>query len=289
MIWRARLAALAGLAIILLFFSPQSRAETLLERGTYLMRGIVACGNCHTPQGPNGPLPGMELAGGLKFDEPPFTAYGSNITPDPETGIGAWTDAQIVVAIREGKRPDGSIIGPPMPIGLYRGMSDRDAQAIVAYLRALPPVRNMVPKSDYRIPLPTSYGPPLGAVPEVSRDDKLTYGAYLAGPLGHCVECHTPFVNGRPDLENSLGAGGFEMHGPWGTSIAANITPDSDTGLGSWSAADIKRAITQGVRPDGARLAPPMAFSYYATMSEADLDAIVTFLGALRPIRNAVR
>lgn len=76
-------------------------AETPLERGRYLMQFIVACGNCHTPQGPNGPLVGMELAGGLRFEEPPFSAVAPNITPDKATGIGHWTDAQVVTAIRD--------------------------------------------------------------------------------------------------------------------------------------------------------------------------------------------
>lgn len=115
-----------------------ANAESRLERGRYLMQSIVACGNCHTPQGPDGPMSGMELAGGLKIEDKPFTAIASNITPDRETGIGKWTDAQIITAIREGRRPDGSIIGPPMPIGLYRGMSDNEARAIVACLRSLP-------------------------------------------------------------------------------------------------------------------------------------------------------
>src|SRR3546814_6415100 len=81
---------------------------------SYLMDSIVACGNCHTPRGPDGPLPGMALAGGLELSLPGFVAYAPNITPDQETGIGGWTDAETITAIREGKRPDGSIIGPPM-------------------------------------------------------------------------------------------------------------------------------------------------------------------------------
>lgn len=120
-------------------------AQTPLERGRYLMQAVVACGNCHTPQGPKGPEPGKELAGGLPFDEPGFKAFASNITPDADTGIGRWTDAQIVSAIREGKRPDGSLIGPPMPFEQYRHLSDRDAAAIVAYLRSVPPVKNTSP------------------------------------------------------------------------------------------------------------------------------------------------
>ncbi len=255
-----------------------ARAETLLERGTYLVEGIVACGNCHTPQGPDGPLPGMDLAGGLLFDLEGMTAYSANITPDVETGIGGWSDAEIITAIREGRRPDGSIIGPPMPFSLYRNISDRDAQAIVAYIRAQKPVKNTPPKSVYAFPLPPAYGPPVGSVAEVPRDDKLAYGAYLAGPLGHCIECHSPMSPQGPDWEHQLGAGGFEFPGPWGVSVSPNITP---AGLAEWSDAAIKTVITQGLRPDGSRLLPPMPVTYYAKMTEADLDALVAYLRSL--------
>jgi mono/diheme cytochrome c family protein len=256
-------------------------AETRLERGRYLMNGIVACGNCHTPQGPNGPLAGKELAGGLPFVEKPFTAYASNITPDKATGIGAWTDAQIITAIREGKRPDGTLIGPPMPIGLYRGLSDNDVAAIVAYLRSVPAVANPVPKSEYRMPLPPSYGPPVGSVPDVSPADKLAWGRYLAGPAGHCMECHsTPGPQGAPDLANQLGAGGMVFTGPWGTSVASNLTPK---GLAGYTDAALKKVITTGVRPDGSKLKPPMGTAYYARMSAPDLDAVVAYLRSLPP------
>ena len=147
----------------------------------------------------------MELAGGLVIEDPEFTVVTPNITQDPETGIGAWSDQEIITAIREGRRPDGSIIGPPMPIGLYREMSDQDVGALVAYLRAVPPVRNAVPRAEYPFPLPESYGGPVGRVAEVARDDPAAYGAYLAGPLGHCIECHTPLVDGRADFAARLG------------------------------------------------------------------------------------
>ena len=157
--------------------------------------------------------PGAELSGGFRFNDDSFTAYSQNITPDPETEIGKWTDAQIVTAIREGKRPDGSIIGPPMPIGMYHGMSDDDVRALVAYLHNVKPVKNAVPKSDYRMPLPAAYGPPLTSGPAVSDADPVKYGAYLAGPLAHCMECHTPRGPKGPDMEN-LGAGGNVFKGP---------------------------------------------------------------------------
>ena len=276
--WFSILRAFAALLAAAAFGS--AHAETPLERGRYLTQTIVACGNCHTPQGPNGPLAGKTLAGGLQIDHPPaFTAYGANITPDKATGIGSWTDAQIVTAIREGKRPDGSLIGAPMPIELYRGLSDRDVRAIVAYLRTVAPVENKPPKSVYQVPLPASYGPPVGKVPDVPRKDLVAYGRYLAGPAGHCIECHsTPGADGRPDYEKRLGAGGMSFNGPWGVSVAPPITPAN---LQRYSDAQLKTIITTGVRPDGSRLKPPMAVPYYAGMSAADLNALVAYLRTL--------
>ncbi len=235
--------------------APSGATEALFERGDYLINGIVACGNCHTPQGPDGPLPGMELAGGLVIQEPEFTVVTPNITPDPETGIGRWSDEQIVAAIREGRRPDGSVIGPPMPIGLYRQMADRDALALVVYLRQVPPVRNAVPRTEYAFALPASYGQPVGAVPS---DDPVAWGTYLAGPLGHCIECHTPIGESGADYAHRLGAGGNQYLGPWGKSISANITADPQEGIGAWTDAEIKRAITEGIGRDGTPLKPPM-------------------------------
>jgi mono/diheme cytochrome c family protein len=268
-------------ATILFTMSSAAIAETPLERGTYLMQSIVACGNCHTPKGPTGDIPGMELAGISSFEDiPAFTAHSPNLTPDKETGIGNWTDEQIIASIREGKRPDGSIIGPPMPIGLYRGLSDTDVKAIVIYLRSVKPIKNKIPQSVYRIPLPRSYGPPVANVPDVPRTDKIAYGAYLAGPAGHCIECHSPMGERGPDIQNRLGAGGSEFHGPWGVSISSNITP---TGLKDWTDTQIKQMVTTGKRPNGSPMAPPMAYPYYTNISAEDLDAIVAYLRTLPP------
>ncbi len=276
-------------ALLVALAAWPGRAETPLERGSYLINSIVACGNCHTPQGPDGPLPGMELAGGLVIqEEDAFTVQTPNITPDPDTGIGNWTDEQIITSIREGRRPDGRIIGPPMPIDMYRRMSDQDVQALVAYLRQVKPVRNEVPPSEYHIPLPESYGPPVGSVPEVARDDPVTWGAYLAGPLGHCVECHTLLVGGQPDFQRRLGAGGNAFYGPWGTSVSRNITPDPETGIGNWTDDQIKRAITQGISADGSPLMPPMGFHYYANIAAPDLAALIAYLRSLKPLKAEI-
>jgi len=264
---------------ILMMASLQAKAETAIERGRYLMESIVACANCHTPQGPQGPLAGMDLAGGLRIDDKAFTAYASNITPDKTTGIGTWTEAQIISAIRNGRRPNGTLIGPPMPIGQYRNMSDDDVHAIVAYLHTVKPVKNAVPKSVYKIPLPPNYGPPVVHVGQVLRQDKLEYGHYLAGALGHCIECHTPFdAHGVPDLANRLGAGGNSFYGPWGVSVSRNITP---AGLEHYSDAELEKMITAGIRPDGSMLKPPMGVSYYANMTADDKDALIAYLHSM--------
>jgi mono/diheme cytochrome c family protein len=265
--------------------STVALAQTPVERGRYLMESIVACGNCHTPQGPNGPVMNRALSGGPPIEEPnAFTAMPSNITPDPETGIGKWTDAQIKVAIREGRRPDGTLIGPPMPFEQYRGLADADLDAIVAYLRTVPAISNKVAKSTYKVPLPPSYGPPItAAVTAPPKSDKLAYGAYLAGPLGHCIECHTPMdqATHRFKYDTLLGAGGFPFHGPWGISVSRNITSHPDDGLGKWSDAEIERAIRTGVSKDGRKLMPPMGYGYYAKISADDMSALIAYLRSI--------
>lgn len=261
-------------------------AQTPVERGKYLVESIVGCGNCHTPQGPNGPVMSRALSGGPPVVEGKlFTAHPANITPDPETGIGKYSDAQLKVAIREGKRPDGSLIGPPMPFSQYRGLADADLDAIVAYLRTVPPVKNAVPKSVYNIPLPPAWGPPISQpIAAPPRTDKVAYGAYLAGPIGHCVECHTPMgPDGRFQFDTMLGAGGMKFDGPWGISVSKNITSDAETGLGQWSDAEIERAIRSGVDRHGRKLMPPMGYAYYARISADDMSALIAFLRALPP------
>ena len=275
----------AAVAALVVFTGQASgRDEALLKRGSALMNGVVACANCHAQRDAQGnPIAALGMSGGMRFDDGPFVAYAPNITPDKETGIGRWSDKQLAKAIREGIRPDGRVIGPPMPIGLYRGMADADLKAIIAYLRAQPAVKNKAAQSDYKMPLPPNYGPPVGKVIAPPKSDKLAYGAYLSGPLGHCVECHTPMVDGRFDFANSIGAGGFVFKGPWGSSVARNLTPH-ETGLKNWSDAQITRAVREGVSRDGSPLKPPMAFGWYRNISDEDMGAIVAYLRSLKPL-----
>jgi len=278
---------LAALTVV----AASPHAQTPLERGAYLVNGLVGCGNCHTTRDQEGQFkPGMELAGGFLLEDKMMTVNAPNITPDRETGIGAWTDAQIVTAIREGRRPDGRVLGPPMPFEMYRDIGDDDMRAIVSYLRSVKPVHHEVPRTVYRMPLPPAWGPAVtGPVAAPPKSDKVAYGAYLAGPLGHCIECHTPMLEGgQRDYANRTGAGGFHIIGPWGEAVTRNITPDRETGIGAWTDAEIKRAITTGVRADGGLLGPPMGFSFYKTIRDDDLDAIVAYLRSLKPVHNPI-
>src|SRR5215470_3306106 len=106
-------------ALVAALQASSALAQTPVERGGYLVNTVMTCQNCHTPMGPNGPQFDKALSGGLTFDEPPFKVTASNITPDPETGIGKWTDAQIKTLMRKGTRPDGVKVAPIMPTGYY--------------------------------------------------------------------------------------------------------------------------------------------------------------------------
>lgn len=265
-------------------FLFSAHAETPLERGEYLVRGPAGCGNCHTPMGPQGFVAGQELAGRLVEDGMAFTAYAPNITPAGR--IAGWTDDELARSIREGIRPDGSIIGPPMPFSMYKGLGDEDLAAIVAFLRTVPAVENEVPASTYRIPLPPAYGPPVESVAAPPRGVTAEYGAYLAGPIAHCMECHTPMGPQGPMLSTALGQGGFEFHGPWGISVASNITPSED-GIARWSDDELRQMITKGVRPDGTRMLPPMPYGFLDRATQDDLDAIVLYLRSLPPLPDA--
>jgi len=262
-------------------------ASDLVGRGEYLVESIVGCGNCHSARTDEGELiDGLEYAGNFVIEEPGFRAYAPNLTPDPETGIGNWTDQEIERAIREGIGRDGQVLGPPMAFPFYRDISSTDMAAIIAYLRSVPAVENIVPRSTYTMELPPSWGPPVDLpVPDVSRNDPLAYGRYLTHTLGHCTDCHTPLVMGQHDFSR-IGAGMNLFHAPFGfewSVLAANITQRDTLGIGTWTDDEIKRAIVDGISQDGRELLPFMGFNYYAKISDEDLDAIVAYVKTLPP------
>jgi mono/diheme cytochrome c family protein len=274
----------AGTALAAAVAQPvAAQNQDLLARGTYLMNGPAACGNCHTDRGPD--LLSMStkyLAGGQRFTSPVFVTYSRNITPDKDTGIGTWTDAQIIRAFREGVAKEGNTLGPPMPIEIYNTMSDDDAKAIVAYLHTVQSVHNEVQEPKYKIPLrPEPAAKGIAAPP---KSDKVAYGGYIVNSLAHCLECHTPQVGPARDYANQKGAGGFRFEFAGTLVYSANITPDKETGIGNWTDDQIKRAITQGINKDGKQLIPLMPYPYFMNMTPEDVDAVVAYLHTLAPV-----
>jgi mono/diheme cytochrome c family protein len=270
---------LVGLTVLLATTSL-TQAQTPVERGKYLVNGVLTCGNCHTPRGPGGVFAmDKQLSGGpQEWDTPTFKVKGANITPDKETGIGNWSEAAIKRAIVEGVRPDGTQLAPIMPYAFYKVFTTADIDAVVAYVQSVAPVSNKVQGPVYKAALHADT--PSGAEKQMTAADLNTpvkRGFYLA-TIAHCMECHTPMVDGRHDFVNKLGIGGEEFKGPWGVSVSRNITSHKEKGIGAWSDAEVKRAITQGERKDGSKLKPPMGFPLYATMTDGDLNDLVAYL-----------
>jgi mono/diheme cytochrome c family protein len=258
--------------------NAQPAKSDLIKRGDYLVNGILTCGNCHTPKGPQGDIMDKAFSGGLEFDEPPFKVTAPNITQDKQTGIGDYTDAELKKVLRKGIKRNGVPVAMIMPSGFYEIMTERDLDAIIAYLRTIKPIKNAVPDPIYKIPQGHPI-PPGGDKPftDAMMTDTVKKGFYLV-TIAHCMECHTPMGPQGREFGTKLGAGGFEFPGPWGVSVSRNITSSKTKGIGAWTDDEIKRSITAGESKDGSKLKPPMGYHYYATVTPGDLDAIVAYL-----------
>lgn len=274
----------AGLLAGMLVANTSSIAQTALERGAYLVNGVMACANCHTPIDANGPILSKAFAGGRVFDTPTFKASASNITPDKDTGIGGWSETELKSFLITGVRPSKVPVAPIMPTAFYKALTPGDLNAVTSYLRSVQPVRNEMPPADYKKPFVQQQAPFTDRpFTDVDMRDPVKRGMYLV-TLGHCLECHTPAGSNGHDYAGSAGKGGRTFSGPWGESRSSNITANPVAGLGNWTDDEIKRAFTQGVSRDGRKLKPPMAFAAYARITPQDQDAIVAFLRTLKPL-----
>jgi mono/diheme cytochrome c family protein len=273
-------------AAVLIAAASGATAETLLERGGYLVNAVMACDGCHTPR-PGGVFDmSKRFSGGSQtFDDPTFTVKGSNITPDRETGIGSWKDADLKRALTEGVRPSGVPLAPQMPFPFYRILTSRDADALVAYIHTAAPVKNEVVPPVYKAAMHPATIPgaeqPIG---EEALKDPVKRGFYLA-TLAHCMECHARRPDGTQDYVNSWGKGGYEFKDVWGVSKVSNITSHPTKGIGGWTDAEIKQALVKGVGRDGRTFKPPMArHIYFSKMTEDDLNSLVVWLRTLPPL-----
>ena len=280
---------------LLLAAAGGASAESHAERGNYLVNTIMACGNCHSPRDAEGhTIADKAFSGGLSFTTPAFIATAPNITPDVETGIGSWSDAEIRRALVEGMRPDhgrlsGVALAAIMPANFYKALLPDDLDAIIVYLRSVKPVRNEVPDPVYKVPVRRDPYPDADAgFSKAMLADPVRRGAYLV-TIGHCMECHSAWSRGASDFKVGLGAGGRPFPAregsPEGTPpvIVPNITSNPTAGIGAWTDAEIVRAITHGVARDGRSLKPPMAYGYYAALNDVDLADIVAYLRTVPP------
>jgi mono/diheme cytochrome c family protein len=262
-------------------------AETLLERGGYLVNAVMACDGCHTPRGPGGVFV-MEkrFSGGSQlWDTPKYTVKGSNITPDRDTGIGAWSEADLKRALVDGVRPSGVPLAPQMPFAFYKVLTARDLDALVGYMRSIPPVRNEVQAPVYKAEAHAELIPngekPLN---EETLSDPIKRGFYLA-TIAHCMECHSRRPDGTQDYATWWGKGGYEFKDVWGTARVSNITSHPTAGIGRWTDDEIKRALVEGVGRDGRKFKPPMArHVYYSRMTEQDLGALLAWVRTIPPL-----
>ncbi|MGA7401260.1 MAG: c-type cytochrome [Candidatus Sulfotelmatobacter sp.] len=284
------------------FLGPRARALTgrkfeatpeHLARGRYLANSVMGCTDCHSDhdwKAPGAPALEPKLGAGQIFPSAglPGRVVAPNLTPDPDTGAGTWSDDALARAIREGVGHDGRALFPLMPHEDYHVLSDEDLASIVVYLRSLPPVRNPLPRTEIIFPvnyLIRSVPQPITApVPPPDQSTPVRRGEYLVR-LASCRDCHTPQQRGKYNMALAF-AGGFEFKGPLPTVTSTNITPDP-SGISYYDQNLFVQAMRTG--KVGAReLSGVMPWIVYGNMTDEDLKATFAYLRTLRPVRHRV-
>jgi mono/diheme cytochrome c family protein len=287
------LGAVCLLGLASLGNAAEAASPAEIARGKYVFAATGGCG-CHTEPGKNRVL----NAGGRKFDGPFGTVHSTNLTSDRDTGLGGWSDEQIITAVRLGRRPNGERILPVHPFTVFNGMAAEDLKALVAYLRTLPPVNRKTPSRKITVPLFESVFLPawLAAFapretpPPTAPTTGLARGEYLVKAVGHCGECHTPrTVTMATDNARFLGG---NPKGPENSSVP-NITPDKATGL-TWTEDQVVEYLATGNKPDGDVAGGLMGeviegtTAGYKDMTRDDLRWIVRYLKSVPAVTNKV-
>lgn len=270
--------------------------EARLARGKYLVEGPTHCFHCHTDHDTSTPdyltRPEVRGAGWLMPIPDLGTIAARNITPDRETGIGAWTDDEIARAIQEGVSRDGSALFPLMPYPLFAQLDEEDLASIVVFIRSIPAVRNTVPARKLVFPLnhlvntmPVPVPGPRPTRPSVTAADR---GAYLV-TIGQCGGCHTAADDrGQPLPGLDFGGGGLfhDIGRNMEPFVSINITPDP-SGIAHYDQARFIETLRTG-RIGGRRLNPVMPVEFFRNMTDEDLGDIWAHLRTLKPVKHRV-
>ncbi len=279
--------------------AKQDSLDKVIAKGKYLALHVAACLHCHSHRdftkyaGPE--IPGTEGEGGLKFDtselsKMPGTVYSANITPDSATGIGTWTDKEILRAMTQGINRNGDTLFPLMPYYDFNRLPKNDLLSIIAYIRTLKPIKNQIPARHLTIPISKFYNQ-AALLESVDgnvcppQSDKVKYGGYLITMAG-CNGCHTP------DHKNIL-AGGLKFNEGTFKVASANLTPDSSSGIGGWSEqAFLDKFIIcrdkQGYNYNPGKQNTIMPVVDFSGMTDGDLKAIYAYLRTVKPVKNNV-
>lgn len=274
--------------------TPLSNNVEFVAKGEYLARA-GNCVACHTTRG------GTQYGGGRAIDTPFGSIYTSNISPDPETGIGKWSSDDFWRALHNGKSKDGKFLYPAFPYPNYTKITRADSDAIFAYLKTIKPVRQINKEHDLSFPFNqrillafwrTLYFTPGEFQPQANQSEQWNRGAYLTQGLGHCSACHT----GRNALGGSNSgadlAGGMMPMRNW---YAASLTSDPVTGLGTWDEKDIADLLHTGVSRRGAVFGPmsDVVYSSLQHLAVKDIRAISTYLKSIpageKPTFNTIK
>jgi mono/diheme cytochrome c family protein len=297
-------AVVAALAVILLvvieirsrrtFDAPYpdihaSKDPAVIARGAYIVSGAGHCVNCHTDPATEkavdaGATP--PLSGGRAWTFPPGTFYAPNLTPDKETGIGRYSDAQLARVLRHGVRPDGRAALPFME---FQHLSDDDLTAVISYLRAQPAVRHAVPKHELSLigkaVMAFALKPigPKEAPPKMSpaQEPTVERGRYVANSVAGCAACHTR----RNPLDGSFVAARFSGGGKFEVDqatilVTPNLTPSKHGRITTWDEEQFVGRFGAGVGLKGTH----MPWRQYQNMSESDKRAIYRYLKSLEPV-----
>jgi mono/diheme cytochrome c family protein len=285
--WRRAWVALALCFLCAPSFSQQGAQTTALARGQYLAR-MGNCVSCHSRSG------GDAFAGGVAFETPYGRLYSTNITQDPQAGIGSWTLAQFSQALREGVRPDGTHLYPAFPYPEFTKVSDADVAALYAFLKTIPPSKSVAPANELRFPYNQRWALGLWKdlyftagryTPDAAKSAEWNRGAYLVQGLGHCGECHTPrgalgALNTKSALQGAVYRDTLlDRVVDWSS---VNLTAAA-TGLKSWSAQDMADYLRLGLSPRAGVFGPMNEVIMNSTryLSDRDARAIAVYLKSL--------